>query len=34
MDTLTDRRFDFVISLCDKVREVCLDFPDQPRLIH
>jgi len=33
-DTLTDRRFDYVISLCDKVREVCPDFPDQPRLIH
>ena len=34
LDTLTDRRFDYVISLCDKVREVCPSFPDQPRLIH
>ena len=32
--TLTDRRFDYVISLCDKVREVCPSFPDKPRLIH
>lgn len=31
---LADRRFDYVISLCDKVREVCPEFPDQPRLIH
>jgi ArsR family transcriptional regulator, arsenate/arsenite/antimonite-responsive transcriptional repressor / arsenate reductase (thioredoxin) len=28
------QRFDFVISLCDKVREVCPEFPGQPRLIH
>lgn len=23
-----------MISLCDKVREVCPDFGDQPRLVH
>jgi protein-tyrosine-phosphatase/DNA-binding transcriptional ArsR family regulator len=34
LDTLTGRRFDYVISLCDKVREVCPAFGDQPRLIH
>jgi protein-tyrosine-phosphatase/DNA-binding transcriptional ArsR family regulator len=34
LETLTDRRFDYVISLCDKVREVCPSFPDEPRLIH
>ncbi|MFE6159503.1 ArsR family transcriptional regulator [Streptomyces sp. NPDC056486] len=34
LDTLLGRRFDYVISLCDKVREVCPDFGDQPRLIH
>jgi protein-tyrosine-phosphatase len=30
----TDRRCDYVISLCDRVREVCPEFPDQPDLIH
>ncbi|GCB52038.1 arsenate reductase [Streptomyces sp. NL15-2K] len=34
LDTLADRRFDYVISLCDKVREVCPDFGDRPRLAH
>ena len=28
------RQFDYVISLCDKVREACPEFSDQPRLIH
>jgi protein-tyrosine-phosphatase len=28
------RRFDHVISLCDRVREVCPDFPGAPELIH
>jgi len=28
------RRFDSVISLCDRVREVCPDFPGAPELIH
>lgn len=28
------RRFDYVISLCDRVREVCPEFPGQPDLIH
>jgi ArsR family transcriptional regulator, arsenate/arsenite/antimonite-responsive transcriptional repressor / arsenate reductase (thioredoxin) len=27
-------RFDYVISLCDRVREVCPDFPGAPELIH
>ena len=30
----TDRRFDYVISLCDRVREVCPDFPGAPHAIH
>lgn len=34
VDTMTNRRFDYVISLCDKAREVCPDFPDQPRRSH
>jgi protein-tyrosine-phosphatase len=27
-------RFDYVISLCDKAREVCPEFSYHPRLIH
>ena len=34
LDTLTGRRFDFVITLCDKVREVCPEFVDHPRPLH
>jgi ArsR family transcriptional regulator, arsenate/arsenite/antimonite-responsive transcriptional repressor / arsenate reductase (thioredoxin) len=34
LDTIAGRRFDYVISLCDNVREVCPDFPDNPRLVH
>jgi protein-tyrosine-phosphatase len=26
--------FDVVISLCDKVREVCPEFPGRPRVVH
>jgi ArsR family transcriptional regulator, arsenate/arsenite/antimonite-responsive transcriptional repressor / arsenate reductase (thioredoxin) len=33
-DELTGRRFDYVITLCDKVREVCPEFPGGPELIH
>lgn len=28
------RRFDYVVSLCDRVREVCPEFPGRPELIH
>jgi protein-tyrosine-phosphatase len=28
------RRFDYVITLCDRVREVCPDFPGRPNAIH
>jgi len=34
LDTVTGRRFDYVISLCDKARGVCPDFPDHPRPVH
>jgi ArsR family transcriptional regulator, arsenate/arsenite/antimonite-responsive transcriptional repressor / arsenate reductase (thioredoxin) len=34
LDTLTDRRFDYVITLCDKVREVCPEFGDSSRHLH
>ncbi len=28
------RRFDYVVSLCDRVREVCPEFPGGPEQIH
>lgn len=34
LSELADRRFDHVISLCDRVREVCPEFPGGPELIH
>ncbi len=33
-DTLADARFDRVISLCDRVREVCPEFPGHPEGVH
>ena len=34
LSEFTDQRFDHVISLCDRVREVCPEFPGRPELIH
>jgi ArsR family transcriptional regulator, arsenate/arsenite/antimonite-responsive transcriptional repressor / arsenate reductase (thioredoxin) len=34
LDTFAGRRFGYVISLCDKVREVCPEFPGAPETIH
>ncbi|PWK89534.1 protein-tyrosine-phosphatase [Lentzea atacamensis] len=34
LDTVRRNRFDLVISLCDRVREVLPAFPGRPRLIH
>ncbi len=34
MDVFADQRFDWVISLCDRVREVCPEFPGRPEVIH
>ena len=34
LDTLTGQRFDHVISLCDKVREICPEFPGHPDTVH
>lgn len=34
LDEFTGRRFDYVITLCDKVREVCPEFPGRPESIH
>lgn len=31
---LTGHRFDYVVTLCDKVREVCPEFPGGPEPIH
>jgi len=30
----TGRRFDYVITLCDRVREICPDFPGHPQPAH
>jgi protein-tyrosine-phosphatase/DNA-binding transcriptional ArsR family regulator len=34
LDEFAADRFDFVVSLCDRVREVCPEFPGGPELIH
>ncbi|MEO3809238.1 ArsR family transcriptional regulator [Sphaerisporangium sp. B11E5] len=34
VDTVATRRFDYVISLCDKAREACPEFPGRPRRAH
>jgi protein-tyrosine-phosphatase len=34
LSEFTDQRFDYVISICDRVREVCPEFPGGPELIH
>ena len=34
LDDVIGRRFDYVITLCDKVREVCPEFPGHPEPIH
>jgi ArsR family transcriptional regulator, arsenate/arsenite/antimonite-responsive transcriptional repressor / arsenate reductase (thioredoxin) len=34
LDRFAARRFDWVISLCDRLREVCPEFPGHPETIH
>ncbi len=34
LTTFTASRFDYVITLCDKVREVCPEFPGHPGYVH
>ena len=34
LDTFAGQRFGYVISLCDRVREICPEFPGHPQLIH
>jgi len=34
LEEFVGRRFNYVVSLCDRVREVCPEFPGHPDLIH
>jgi protein-tyrosine-phosphatase len=34
LDEFAGQSFDYVISLCDRVREVCPEFPGHPDLVH
>jgi protein-tyrosine-phosphatase/DNA-binding transcriptional ArsR family regulator len=34
LDTFARQRFDYVVTLCDRVREVCPEFPGEPQTIH
>ena len=34
LDEFLPQRFDMVITLCDRVREVCPEFPSHPQLVH
>lgn len=34
LDVFAGQRFDYVITLCDKVREVCPEFPGHPEPVH
>jgi protein-tyrosine-phosphatase len=34
LNVFADQRFDWVISLCDRVREVCPEFPGGPETVH
>jgi protein-tyrosine-phosphatase/DNA-binding transcriptional ArsR family regulator len=34
LDEFVSQRFDYVITLCDRVREVCPEFPAHPDMVH
>ena len=34
LDSVASQHFDYVITLCDKVREVCPGWPGEPELVH
>jgi protein-tyrosine-phosphatase len=34
LEVFARERFDWVISLCDRVREVCPEFPGHPETVH
>jgi protein-tyrosine-phosphatase len=34
LDSFADQSFDYIITVCDRVREVCPLFPNDPQRIH
>lgn len=34
LSVFAEQQFDYVITLCDRVREVCPDFPGSPEVVH
>jgi ArsR family transcriptional regulator, arsenate/arsenite/antimonite-responsive transcriptional repressor / arsenate reductase (thioredoxin) len=34
LDEFAGQHFDYVITVCDKVREICPEFPGQPETVH
>jgi protein-tyrosine-phosphatase/DNA-binding MarR family transcriptional regulator len=34
LDVFHDQRFDYVITVCDRVREICPTFPGDPETVH
>jgi len=34
LSEFSEQRFEHVVSLCDRVREVCPEFPGRPNLVH
>ena len=34
LDEFRDQRFDIVVTLCDRLREICPEFPGTPRVVH
>jgi protein-tyrosine-phosphatase len=34
LSEFAEERWDFVVSLCDRVREVCPEFPEHPHVVH
>jgi protein-tyrosine-phosphatase len=34
LNTFARQRFDCVVTLCDRVREVCPEFPGEPQTMH
>jgi protein-tyrosine-phosphatase len=34
LDEFRSQRFDAVITLCDRVREICPEFPSHPEVVH
>ncbi len=34
LDEFREQHFDFVVTLCDRVREICPEFPGTPQVVH